>query len=87
MRRRRITFRAIDRDGMVRLPQIFWLYLAFRSTFPRALPMRQLYSFVVLGPLAMVRLGAFDAEWGDRTHAEVRRREQLRIDADWEACA
>ncbi len=87
MRRRRVTFREIDRGALVRLPQIFWVYLAFRATFPRALPMRQLYSFVVLGPLAMVRLGAFDAEWGDLAHAEVRRRERQRDDADWEACA
>ncbi len=87
MRRRRITFREIERGALVRMPQIFELYQAFRRTFPRALPMRQLYSFVVLGPYAMARVGAFDQEHGDAALAEIRRRERALADAEWEAGA
>lgn len=85
MRRRRITFRAIERGALVRLPPIFPLVVAFRRSFPRALPMRPLYSFMIPGPLAMTRIGAFDAEHGDAAAAEIRRREQARRDAEWEA--
>ena len=59
----------------------------FRWTFPRALPSRQVYSFIVLGPTAMSRVGAFDQEYGDAAVAIVRHREQLRADAEWEAGA
>ncbi len=83
MRRRRVTFRAIDRGALVRLPPVFDTYLAFRRTFPRALPMRRLFSFVVLGPFAMSRVGAFDQEHGDAALAEIRRRERALADAEW----
>ena len=86
VRRRRITVREIERGALVRLPPVFDCYLAFRRTFPRAMPMRCLYSFVVLGPLAMSRVGAFDQENGDAAVAEIRRRERARADAEWEAC-
>ena len=84
----RIEFERLDgRRVLVRMPRVWWLYLEFRRLFPRAKPAEEVWTFVAAGKTVLPRLGRWDRRSGDSAAAEVRRREQARRDAEWEAAS